>query len=55
MAKKQALQEKMKGMEEKMMGQQSNSPVMGQGTEIPVEGGSGYGQLQRALNDTGVG
>lgn len=54
-SKKQELIDKLQGMQAQMAGQQSNSPVMGQGTEIPVEGGSGYGQLQRALNDTGVG
>ncbi len=53
-SKKQELIDKLQGMQAQMMGQQSNSPVMGQGTEIPVEGGSGYGQLQRALNETGV-
>ena len=53
-SKKQELIDKLQGMQAQMMGQQSNSPVMGRGTEIPVEGGSGYGQLQRALNDTGV-
>ena len=53
-SKKQELIDKLQGMQAQMAGQQSNSPVMGQGTEIPVEGGSGYGQLQRALNDTGV-
>lgn len=53
-SKKQELIDKLQGMQAQMMGQQSGSPVMGQGTEIPVEGGSGYGQLQRALNDTGV-
>nr|DAM74759.1 MAG TPA: portal protein [Caudoviricetes sp.] len=53
-SKKQELIDKLQGMQAQMMGQQSNSPVMRQGTEIPVEGGSGYGQLQRALNETGV-
>nr|DAE45771.1 MAG TPA: portal protein [Caudoviricetes sp.] len=53
-SKKQELIDKLQGMQAQMAGQQSNSPVMGQGTEIPVEGGSGYGQLQRALNETGV-
>ena len=53
-SKKQELIDKLQGMQAQMAGQQSNSPVMGQGTEIPVEGGSGYGQLQRALNKTGV-
>lgn len=53
-SKKQELIDKLQGMQAQMAGQQSNSPVMGQGAEIPVEGGSGYGQLQRALNETGV-
>ena len=53
-SKKQELIDKLKGMQAQMVGQQSDSPVMGQGPEVPVEGGSGYGQLQRALNKTGV-
>ena len=53
-SKKQELIDKLKGMQAQMVGQQSSSPVMGQGPEVPVEGGSGYGQLQRALNKTGV-
>lgn len=53
-SKKQELIDKLKGMQAQMVGQQSTSPVMGQGPEVPVEGGSGYGQLQRALNKTGV-
>lgn len=53
-SKKQELIDKLKGMQAQMMGQQTSSPVMGQGPEAPVEGGSGYGQLQRALNKTGV-
>lgn len=53
-SKKQELIDKLKGMQAQMMGQQTSSPVMGQGPEVPVEGGSGYGQLQRALNKTGV-
>lgn len=53
-SKKQELIDKLKGMQMQMTGQAANSPVMGQGPDIPVEGGSGYGQLQRALNDTGV-
>ena len=52
-SKKQELIDKLKGMQAQMVGQQSASPVMGQGPEVPVEGGSGYGQLQRALNKTG--
>ena len=53
-SKKQELIDKLKGMQAQMVGQQSAAPVMGQGPEVPVEGGSGYGQLQRALNKTGV-
>lgn len=53
-SKKQELIDKLKGMQAQMVGQQSSAPVMGQGPEVPVEGGSGYGQLQRALNKTGV-
>ena len=53
-SKKQELIDKLKGMQAQTVGQQSASPVMGQGPEVPVEGGSGYGQLQRALNKTGV-
>lgn len=53
-SKKQELIDKLKGMQAQMVGQQSASPVMGEGPEVPVEGGSGYGQLQRALNKTGV-
>lgn len=53
-SKKQELIDKLKSMQAQMVGQQSASPVMGQGPEVPVEGGSGYGQLQRALNKTGV-
>lgn len=53
-SKKQELIDKLQGMQAQMMGQQSSSPVMGQGEEVPVEGGSGYGQLQRSLNKTGV-
>ena len=53
-SKKQELIDKLKGMQAQMVGQQSASPVMGQGPEVPVEGGSGYGQVQRALNKTGV-
>ena len=53
-SKKQELIDKLKGMQAQMVGQQSAAPIMGQGPEVPVEGGSGYGQLQRALNKTGV-
>ena len=53
-SKKQELIDKLKGMQAQMVGQQSSAPVMGQGPEVPVEGGSGYGQLQRAHNKTGV-
>lgn len=53
-SKKQELIDKLQGAQMQAMGQQANGPVMGQGTQIPVEGGSGYGQLQRSLNETGV-
>lgn len=53
-SKRQELIDKLKGMQMQMTGQGASAPVMGQGTQIPVEGGSGYGQLQRALNETGV-
>ena len=32
----------------------TNGQILDMNPEIPVEGGSGYGQLQRALNETGV-
>ena len=32
----------------------ATDPMVNQNQQIPVEGGGGYGQLQRALNTTGV-
>lgn len=32
----------------------ANTPIAGMQQQVPVEGGGGYGQLQRALNTTGV-
>ena len=32
----------------------SGGPLLDQNQQIPVEGGSGYGALQRAINETGV-
>ena len=36
------------------MGSGTSAPMIDQNHQIPVEGGGGYGQLQRALNTTGV-
>ena len=36
------------------MGGGVTAPMVNQNQQIPVEGGGGYGQLQRALNTTGV-
>ena len=36
------------------MGSGTSAPMIDQNQQIPVEGGGGYGQLQRALNTTGV-
>lgn len=51
--KRHELIEKLKGMQAGMTAEPSGS-IIGGSSEIPVEGGSGYGQLQRALNETGV-
>lgn len=51
--KRHELIEKLKGMQAGMTAEQSGSIISG-GSEIPIEGGSGYGQLQRSLNETGV-
>lgn len=50
--KRHELIEKLKGMQTSMTG--SNGKLIETNTEEPIEGGSGYGQLQRALNETGV-
>lgn len=58
--KKQELIQKMKSQEATAMQQAAamqNTPLISEDSmngEIPVEGGKGYGQLQRALNETGV-
>ena len=58
--KKQELIQKMKSQEAAAMQQAAamqNTPLISEDSmngEIPVEGGKGYGQLQRALNETGV-
>lgn len=36
------------------LGGGTSAPMIDQNQQIPVEGGGGYGQLQRALNTTGV-
>ena len=57
--KKQELIQKMKSQEAAAMQQAAamqNTPLISEDSmngEIPVEGGKGYGQLQRALNETG--
>nr|DAD86163.1 MAG TPA: portal protein [Myoviridae sp. ctxZR60] len=53
-SKRQELIEKLKGMQASMTGGGTNGQILDMSPEIPVEGGSGYGQLQRALNETGV-
>lgn len=53
-SKRQELIEKLKGMQASMTGGGANGQILDMNPEIPVEGGSGYGQLQRALNETGV-
>ena len=58
--KKQELIQKMKTQEAAAMQQAAamqNTPLISEDSmngEIPVQGGKGYGQLQRALNETGV-
>lgn len=58
--KKQELIQKMKSQEAAAMQQAAamqNTPLISEDSmngEIPVHGGKGYGQLQRALNETGV-
>lgn len=55
--KKQELIEKLKGQQtamNTMQSMQTPTPPLDTSTEIPVKGGSGYGELQRAINETGV-
>ena len=51
-AMKQELIDKIRAQQQPMMG--GTVPPMSFGGEIPVTGGQGYGQLQRALNETGT-
>ncbi len=54
-SKRQELIEKLKGMQSQPMASGgTNSQILDMTPEIPVAGGSGYGELQRALNETGV-
>ena len=58
--KKQELIQKMKSQEAAAVQQAAamqNTPLISEDSmngEIPVQGGKGYGKLQRALNETGV-
>lgn len=52
--KKQELIEKIKGQMSAIQSMQTTTPPLDTSTEIPVKGGSGYGELQRAINETGV-
>jgi hypothetical protein len=52
-SKKQELIDKIRGAQRPGPGGAS-APVLDMNQQIPVEGGQGYGQLQRALNETGV-
>jgi hypothetical protein len=52
-SKKQELIDKIRGAQMPGPGGAS-APVLDMNQQIPVEGGQGYGQLQRALNETGV-
>lgn len=54
-SKRQELIEKLKGMQSQPAASgRTNSQILDMTSEIPVEGGSGYGEIQRALNETGV-
>ena len=54
-SKRQELIEKLKGMQSQPMASGgTNSQILDMTSGIPVAGGSGYGELQRALNETGV-
>jgi hypothetical protein len=52
-SKKQELIDKIRGAQMPGSGGAS-APVLDMNQPVPVEGGQGYGQLQRALNETGV-
>lgn len=51
-SKKQELIDKLRSAQQVQGG--AEAPVMDANQQIPVDGGSGYGQLQRALNTTGM-
>lgn len=51
-SKKQELIDKLRGAQQAQGG--TEAPVLDTNQQIPVEGGAGYGQLQRALNTTGM-
>lgn len=54
-SKRQELIEKLKGMQSQPVDSGgTNSQILDMTSGIPVAGGSGYGELQRALNETGV-
>ena len=54
-SKKQELIDKLRGAQQAQQNQGGAAgPLLDTNQPIPVEGGSGYGQLQRALNTTGM-
>jgi hypothetical protein len=55
-SKKQELIDKIRGVQMSTMGGGggASAPILDTNQPIPVQGGQGYGQLQRALNTTGV-
>ena len=53
-SKKQELIDKIRGAQMSSMGGGASAPLLDMNQQIPVEGGKGYGELQRALNTTGV-
>lgn len=54
-SKKQELIDKLRGAQQAQQSQGGAAgPLLDTNQPIPVEGGSGYGQLQRALNTTGM-
>ena len=54
-SKKQELIDKLRGAQQAQQAQGGAAgPLLDTNQPIPVEGGSGYGQLQRALNTTGM-
>ena len=56
-AKRQELMQKVRSQQVQQMAQQAQMQAMAQAPEagkIPVKGGGGYGELQRALNETGI-